>query len=331
MINQTPTIINSEQVPTIYNFENEGRRQFPDKPSEDDALRDFKKRLEIADDVELTRDHRNLLLEFILNFHKLISYYQQRRKKENSLRWGFTFLSLFLLAAIPCLIYWVTFYQSDEIHAGIVVSQLTAVLTGLISVQKSISSWLDKRKIVGNFWKAESELKTKLYTFEDKWKGQAFVISTNATIKTLKESFLIEVKVAIADSRAIVQEEQSKFFEAQIYPSIDLGDVLKSAGITAKDIVTAHAAPPPKESSELELIKKRNQELEAAKHRVTQLKKEIEQWTILIEQKRKQLADNPTMHKEVADAIKSAIVAQETKRMSAEDQLVIAEGQLAIM
>lgn len=328
MTNQTPIITNTEQVPTIYNFENEGRRQFLDKPSEDDALRDFKKRLEIPDDVELTKDQRNLFLEFILNFHKLISYYQQRREKENRWRIWFTCLSLFLLAAIPCLIYWVTkSYESDKIHAGIVVSQLTAVLTGLISVQKSISTWLDTRKIVGNFWKAESDLKTKLYTFEDKWKGQAFVISTNETIKTLKESFLLELKVAIADSRAIVQDEQSKFFEAQIFPSIDLGDVLKSAGVTAKDIVTAHAAPPAKESSELELIKKRNQELEAAKRKVAQLKKEIEQWTILIDQKRKQLADNPTD----ADAIKSAIVMQETKRMSAEDQLVIAEGQLAII
>lgn len=246
MANQNPTITTSEQASTIYNFEDKGRRRFPDEPSEDDALRDFKKRLAIPDDVELTKDHRNLLLKFILNFHKLISYYQQRRRKENKWHSWFTFLSLFLLAAIPGLIYWATTLgKPGEIHVDIVVSQLTAVLTGLIAVQKSISSWLDKRKIVGNFWKAESELKTRLYTFEDKWKGQAFEIVTDATTMTLKESFLIEVKAAIVDSRAIVQDEQSKFFEAEIYPSIDLGDLLRIAGGTAKEIVTTHAAPPP--------------------------------------------------------------------------------------
>lgn len=324
MTNQTPAITTPKQVSTIYNFEDKGRRQFPDKSSEDDALRDFKKRLAIPDNVGLTEDHRNLLLKFILNFHKLISYYQQRRKKENRWHSWFTFLSLFLLVAIPCLIYWVTtLYEQDKIHANIVVSQLTAVLTGLIAVQKSISSWLDKRKIVGNFWKAESELKTNLYTFEDKWKEQAFEILTNATTPTLKESFLIELKAAIADSRAIVQEEQSKFFEAEIYPSIDLGDLLKVSGNTAKEIVTAHATPSPKESSELEQLKKRNQEIEAAKRKVAQLKKEIEQRTILIDDKRKQLADNPAMPKETADAINKSIAAHEEKRMLAEDQLVI--------
>lgn len=89
--------------------------------------------------------------------------------------------------------------------------------------------------------------------------------------------------------------------------------------------------PPPKVPSELEQLKKRNQEIEAAKRKVAQLKKEIEQWTILIDQKRKQLADNPTMPKEAADAIKSAITAQEAKRILAEGELVIAEGQLVVI
>jgi hypothetical protein len=314
MADQYPITPAPQQASAIYNFEGEGRRQFPDANSENDALKVFKTRLRIPDDVELADDHRDLLLNFILNFHKVISRYQLLRDKETKMRRWFTGLSLALLFATPLLIFKLTGNEAN------IASQVTAVLTGLIAVQKSISTWLDKRKIVGNFWKAESELKTKLYTFEDKWKGLAFETVTvgGANKKTLKDSFLIEVRAAIADSRAIVQEEQSKFFEAEINPSIDLGDLLKTAGTSAVDIVTAHSAPP-------------RQDIEAAQRKVAQLKAEIEQWKTLIAQKHKQLADDPTMAKETADAIKNAITVQETKKLTAEGDLVNAEGQLAAL
>lgn len=325
---QNPIILAPQQALAIYNFEGKGRRQFPDVPSEDEALKEFKTRLAIPDDVVLAKDHRALLLNFILNFHKVISHYQLLRAKETKIRRWFTGLSLALLVATPFLIFLVSKMTGNEAN---IASQVTAVLTGLIAVQKSISSWLDKRKIVGNFWKAESELKTKLYTFEDKWKGQAFETVTGEVTKTLKDNFLMEAKAAVVDSRAIVQEEQSKFFEAEIYPAIDLGDLLKTTGGTARDLVKAQAAPTPKEPPELEQLKKRRQDIEAAQRKVAQLKAEIGQWKILIAQKRKQLEDDPTMPKETADAIKSAITAQEAKKLAAEGDLVIAEGQLAAL
>lgn len=328
MAAQNLIITAPQQTLAIYNFEGKGRRQFPDVSSENEALKEFKLQLAIPDDVVLAKDHRDLLLNFILNFHKVISRYQLLCAKETLMRRVFTGLSLVLLVAIPFLIFMVSKGSGNEAN---IASQVTAVLTGLIAVQKSISSWLDKRKIVGNFWKAESELKTKLYAFEDKWKGQAFETVTGAVSNTLKDSFLMEAKAAIAESRAIVQEEQSKFFETEIYPAIDLGDLLKTAGGTTKDLETAHAAPTPKESPEVERLKKRSQDIESAKRKVAQLKTEIEQWKILITQKRKQLADDPTMPKETAEAIKSAITAQETKKLAAEGDLVIAAGQLAAL
>jgi hypothetical protein len=96
------------------------------------------------------------------------------------------------------------------------------MLTGLLAVHKSLSSWLDKRKVIGNFWKAESDLKTNLYAFEDKWKKHAVDVSieNGVTINKLKEEFLKELRAATLVARAILQDEQSKFFEAVTYPAI---------------------------------------------------------------------------------------------------------------
>jgi hypothetical protein len=303
---------------SIYCFEENGRRQFPDKNSEDAALKEFKDRLEIkgiADD-----DHRDVLLNFILNYHKVISRYEELRTKEIRWRGVFTGLSLFLLFAIPFLIFKIS--NNDG-----VVPQLTAVLTGILAVHKSFSSWLDKRIVVGNFWKAESDLKTKLYSFEDKWKGKSTeALSEKEPDKfKLKIDFLKEASAAIAEARAIVQDEQTKFFAAVTYPSIDIGQMLKDSGETAKGLVSAHASP------ELEQQNKRSLEIETLKSKVVQLKKEVEDWKRIVEEKRQQLLTTPAEPKETADAIKLAITSQEAKRLQAEGDLVIAEGQLAAL
>lgn len=157
---------------SIYSFENKGRRKFSDEQSEDVAMDEFAKRLGFeGGNYKEKREHRDILLDFILNYHKVISRYQELQAREAKLRKKFTVVSLALLFIIPLLILAMgVVFPGDK---GSITAQVTAVLTGLLAVHKSLSSWMDKRKVIGNFWKAESDLKTRLYSFEDKWKGKA--------------------------------------------------------------------------------------------------------------------------------------------------------------
>ncbi len=310
---------------SIYSFENQGRRKFPDGKSEDDALAEFADRLEfVAADYT---EHRTTLLNFILSYHKTISRYNELRDRENKPRVLFTSISLILLLMIPLII-----FHIGEASAGTgnITAQITALLTGLLAVHKSLSSWLDKRKVIGNFWKAESDLKTKLYAFEDKWKGKATEDSGGNPnkIKELKLNFLSEVHAAIVKARAVIQDEQSKFFDTLIYPSIDLGEMLKDTGDRAKALVSANASP------ELEQRDKQRQTKEALeskiieqKNRIAALEVEIAQRKQLIETKHAAIPGAPA---DDVEALKSEISAHRTKMRQAEDDLLIAKAQLEV-
>lgn len=310
----------------IYSFENEGRRKFPDTESENLAIITFVKRVQPDDKDFSYSEHRDLLLNFILNLHKAISRYKELRHREKKLQRTFTGISLALLFVIPLLIVALGHLLPNDPSS--LTAQVTAVLTGLLAVHKSLSSWLDKRKVVGNFWKAESDLKTKLYAFEDKWKGQATQVAKEQgkEIKKFKDDFLKDVQAIIVEARAIVQDEQSKFFDSVTYPSIDLGDMLKVSGASAKALVTAHASP---ELEQREKKRQADQALEGKladqKDKVVRLEIEIEQRKQLVEKKRQTMQNAP---KEDIDVLKLEITTHQTKLRQAEDELVISTSQL---
>ena len=146
------------------------------------------------------------------------------------------------------------------------------------------------------------------------------------TIDKLKDEFLTEARAAIVVARAIVQDEQSKFFDAVTYPSIDLGDMLKGAGDSAKALVSANVSP------ELEQREKQRQATESLEVKLAEQKDKIVRWETEIEQ-RKRLVESKrqvmqTASKEDADAFKIEIATHQSKMRQAEDELVIAEGQL---
>ncbi|HEX8874319.1 MAG TPA: hypothetical protein VF780_06785, partial [Nitrosospira sp.] len=267
------------------------------------------------------------LVNFILSYHKTISRYNELRDRENRWRILFTGISLILLMAIPLII-----FHIGEASAGTgnITAQVTALLTGLMAVHKSLSSWLDKRKVIGNFWKAESDLKTKLYAFEDKWKDKATqdAAGNPGAAHTLKDDFLSEARTAIVEARAIVQDEQSKFFDTLIYPSIDLGEMLKDTGDRAKALVSANISP------ELEQRNKQRQAKEALEAKIAEqrskiagLEMEIAQRKQLIEEKHAAIPGAPA---DDAEALKSEIASHRAKIRQAEDDLVIAKGQLEV-
>jgi len=206
---------------------------------------------------------------------------------------------------------------------SVVGAQMTTFLTGLLAVHKSMSSWLDKRKVIGNFWRAESELKTILYAFEDKWKNKAYENDT------LSEEFISAAKESIIRARAVVSEEQGKFFDACTYPSIDLSAILGKAGNDARALVNSHSSP---EFIQYEKAQKAKEEarikIEQHEDEVMRLNAKIAAINKLIV-KKNQMKENDSVN---GKALLGKDIAElQTIRRKAEGQLIIAESELAAL
>lgn len=290
----------------IYDFENKGRRKFPDIESENKALSEFAQRLELQ--LSDFNQNRELLLNFILNHHKIIQRYMELICDEKSKQNSFRYISLFLLFLIPILIYLgpIVFNGSSNIDFP---AQIATMLTGLLTIQKSLSSWLDKRKIVGNFQKAQSDLKSKLYAFEDKWRGQAKELNTNK----LKVDFLQEIRLAIREAQMIVEEEQNLYYEAITNPSIDIGAILadarKSTVANVGDLI-----PSQSESKKQALLEK--------KKSIIVLENEISLRKSLIAEKRLNISP------ENKDSLEAEITTENKKILQLEDALIKAKSEL---
>jgi hypothetical protein len=172
------------------------------------------------------------LSNYILEYHLNIFWYNEKLKIEKQRRILFTILSFVLLIAIPFIPLCISFLDKNIANTQVlssIPSQITAILTGLLGVQKALSSWLDKRKLVGHFWKASADLKEALYSFENKWKEK--------DVSELADSFVEDIESGIQAARTIIRKERETFFQMYSLPSVDVMGQLKTAGDSAKNIV----------------------------------------------------------------------------------------------
>ncbi len=257
---------------SIYSFEGEGRRALTVDEA-DTAIKELGAKLGFESLV--IGDHKDDLIEFILNHHEVISRYQKLRDKEETKRNWYIVGSFSLLIFIPILIYGVSLLPGASGNAA----QITAILTSLLAVQKAMSSWLDKRKVIGGFWKAESEIKTLLYEFEDKWIDRAVEIVTQdgKQIKQLKQDFVDNAKASVKASRKIVNTEKENFFNSFSYPAIDVENILSSVVPKSKAMLKSHA------SQEYSNAESKRMKVNEQQDKISQIRAEIEGHKEIIE------------------------------------------------
>jgi hypothetical protein len=141
----------------------------------------------------------------------------------------------------------------------------------------------------------------------------------------LKEEFLADARICIAQAKAIVQDEQTKFFDAVTYPAIDLGDMVKNAGDSAKALMSLNEPP---EAGRREKRRRNREEFESKlaeqKGRMARLETEIEHRNQLIEKKRIAIKSADPQDAEFINAV---IKSNGDKIRQAEDDLVVAKSQ----
>jgi len=153
-----------------YRFESAGR--LSTTPNSADVQKFAERKLIIPANA-IDDKVRTAIAGFMTHHHLAIMRYQTLLNREKNYRAFFIGFSFVLLAFVPVCIFLLSKYLAGS--SSNVIAQITAMLTGLLAVQKALSSWLDKRVIIGNFYRAQSVLKSNLYTFEDQWRGKAAI------------------------------------------------------------------------------------------------------------------------------------------------------------
>ena len=192
----------------------------------------------VESDVE---DFKQDLMNFVSLHQANILWYVTRLKKELKNRRWFFISSVALLALVPIAIIAIGALAAEMSAGspGTITAQITAVLTGFIGVHRALSSWMDKRQLIGHFHKASASLKEILYSIEEKWGGKAKDENSE-----LNEDFIKDIKQGIESARKIVKKEEEDYFARQeSIPSIDLAAAIKAAGKDAASLVATHRAP----------------------------------------------------------------------------------------
>ncbi len=209
-----------------YIFESESRTSTVRRPEQAEAeMKRFAARLEIPDD---TADYAPILTRYVVDIHLNILWYMRRLKRERWWRRLFITGTIILLPAVPLLI-WLLSSQSDD--GGWSAAELTALITGILAIHKTVAAWLDKRQLFSHFWRASSDLKEMLYAFELDWKGRA---TDNGA---LRREFVDAVGMDLTRARQIVREERDHFYQLYSYPSVDVFHKLQETFTQSKQLV----------------------------------------------------------------------------------------------
>jgi hypothetical protein len=202
-----------------YSFEEWARKESIRAPEfADQALGAFTTRLGIAETPAALAE---LLREYVVEIHLNIDWYVRRLERERAMQWLFTAFSVVLLIGIPPLIAWLS--HRDDTKTVWTAAQITAMITGILAIHKTLAAWVDKRQLFGHFWRTSAELKELLYSFEQRWHGKAL------TGADASPEFVQAMQADIARARQIVREERQGFYDLFQSPSFDVFQRLNDA------------------------------------------------------------------------------------------------------
>ncbi len=308
---------------TTYSFENE-KTTIRKREDAEMELKIFLKRLGFLDSLPMNYPiHKELLIQYVIDVHLNIFWYEKAKKKEQKRIKTYGVSSLALLLLIPFAIWYISNNSKAE-NLEAVMTQVTALITGLLAVHKAFSTWIDKRKFIGQFWKAAADLKENLYHLEEAWnKGKAVDEDNHFT-----EDFIRAIKNSLAKARKITTAERAQYFQTFSKPSISLLGTFLEAKNQHQKIFDSYQSTEVQEAilSHQNMHKQEN-DFETADKQVHQLKHLIEEWEQLIEDTK--LKMKKSAHSDHADLQKYLAELAREKQQSVKEW-VMAKARRAI-
>lgn len=185
------------------------------------------------------RDLR-LIDEYVQTLHQNADWYNHKVFKELWKQRMFLGVSIVLLFAIPVAIAWgIPWLMEDkavESQASVVAAQIVALLSGVIGLQRSFGAWLANRRLLGQRWRARTNLINLIYEIDNEYRYKFQDAVENAERTKTKNALMRDLRAAIKSARIICDEETQLFFDRYTLPQIDLGNSLLSANTVAAKI-----------------------------------------------------------------------------------------------
>jgi hypothetical protein len=252
-----------------YSFEDLVRKQTVRTPEDaTHALTVFATRLGLPEIATLREALLEPLRNYVMEVHLNIDWYVRRLERERRLQLMFTGFSVVLLIGIPPLIALLSQIGKDTVHTAAVI---TAMITGILAIHKTLAAWLDKRQLFGHFWRTSAELKEVLYSFEQTWAQKA------VDGQMVQPEFLLAIQTDVARARQIVRAERQGFYEIYQSPAFDVFQRLNDA-LGGGQLLSQQFRMPSLEQRAVQeqSASQRKQGAEAARRRKLELEAEIQ-------------------------------------------------------
>ena len=195
-----------------------------------ELLPEFKRAL----DFSIT-DHRldKAMLEFIVEVVLGAAWYQKRYRSARSEVHRYILLNCIAVAGLPIALLgllWLGEYWSPGSNTSVIVTQLTGVLTGVLGLQKTLSSWYASQRRFATWYKSASDLKSLYYSLIQQWDGN---------VAKDQPGCLRALAVAASSARQIIANEQLDYFQNLALPSFDVLDLLTATQSKVSGLITS--------------------------------------------------------------------------------------------
>ncbi|HWN71175.1 MAG TPA: hypothetical protein VNM90_26235 [Haliangium sp.] len=266
-----------------YKFEEMVRKQTVRTPEDaEHALVTFAARLGIAESGTVREALLDSLRHYVIEVHLNIDWYVRRLERERRMQLLFTAFSVVLLIGIPPLIALLSKIDKDTASTAAVI---TAMITGILAIHKTLAAWLDKRQLFGHFWRTSAELKEVLYSFEQTWADKAVLDGV------AQPEFLLAVQTDIGRARQIVRAERQGFYDIYQSPAFDVFQRLNEALGQGQTLAQQLRSPSLDERAAREQTAvQRKQSAETARRRKLELEAEIQGLLRLVDEQTQALS-----------------------------------------
>lgn len=203
----------------------------------------FAARLQFKLDTHSPAHVKRLVRAFVVAVHRNTCYYVLKRKEEQARHYRYMIATGALVIAIPIVTALLALIPTQVqsmggIPSGTIIStQIIAVMAGVFGVHRLYSTWLFRRNSAYAFWQASAQLKTLLYSFEQRW-AQRVLVGTN-----FDPLFLKALEEGKAAAEEVVTKEQDTFFQALGSIQVDLQDLTTKAAEASGGITTKLTEP----------------------------------------------------------------------------------------
>jgi hypothetical protein len=188
-------------------------------------LPDLRQTLQLpaADDPQLDP----LLEEFVIEVVLGAGWYEKKYHGAYRKVWLYIVINILLVIGIPLGLIGLG-KLGNLSPSGSAASQITGVLTGILALQKTLSTWYASQQRYAVWYKAAADLKTIYYGLVQAWAGKA---------ATSRGDFITALMTATDSGRKIIADEQLDFYQKLAMPSFDVLDMLTSTRSTVSSFV----------------------------------------------------------------------------------------------